>query len=382
MILMIRCEIVCLIILLYLMIYSLMYIDGIVKTHFMKICCFANVHIIFDIITIYTVNHLETVPPLVNKWCHIFFYYAAILFCYEMLSYATDNVMMPKLKKVVKYITRAIVILYIVCAPFLEITYVKGRGTYYSFGMCVYAGYATAMVFALLSVIILVVNIKHLQTKIIMSVLPMSCILIIFMIIQIIVPELLFTGAAATIVIMGMFIIYENPVEEYKAKSYMDLDTGVKNRNCFDVDFLKYKNRFQMLGYTSGSIGIVLCDLNNLKATNDTYGHAVGDRFLQIIAQILKKELRNSKEIYRVGGDEFVAIYMNINDDVIREEIDAVYNSCKQENDNYEFPLSIAIGYSVTSYTDDLDTAYTKADADMYRNKQDIKSRQKEYLKQ
>lgn len=221
-----------------------MYIDGIVKTHFMKICCFANVHIIFDIITIYTVNHLETVPPLVNKWCHIFFYYAAILFCYEMLSYATDNVMMPKLKKVVKYITRAIVILYIVCAPFLEITYVKGRGTYYSFGMCVYAGYATAMVFALLSVIILVVNIKHLQTKIIMSVLPMSCILIIFMVIQIIVPELLFTGAAATIVIMGMFIIYENPVEEYKAKAYMDLDTGVKNRNCFDVDFLKYKNRF------------------------------------------------------------------------------------------------------------------------------------------
>lgn len=137
-----------------------------------------------------------------------------------------------------------------------------------------------------------------------------------------------------------------------------------------------------MLGYTSGSIGIVLCDLNNLKATNDTYGHAVGDRFIQVVAQILKQELRNSKEIYRVGGDEFVAIYMNINDDVIREEIDAVYNSCKQENDNYEFPLSIAIGYSVTSYTDDLDTAYTKADADMYRNKQDIKSRQKEYIKQ
>ena len=57
---MIRCEIVCLIILLYLMIYSLMYIDGIVKTHFMKICCFANVHIIFDIITIYpTAKHTE-----------------------------------------------------------------------------------------------------------------------------------------------------------------------------------------------------------------------------------------------------------------------------------------------------------------------------------
>jgi len=54
---------------------------------------------------------------------------------------------------------------------------------------------------------------------------------------------------------------------------------------------------------------IAMCDLDNFKAYNDTYGHPRGDEALQHIAAILAAEQRAGDTAYRYGGEEFVVLY-------------------------------------------------------------------------
>lgn len=56
------------------------------------------------------------------------------------------------------------------------------------------------------------------------------------------------------------------------------------------------------------SLSIIILDLNNFKAVNDTFGHPEGDRFLIKIANILRSEVRPEDFIARIGGDEIAII--------------------------------------------------------------------------
>ena len=53
-------------------------------------CICALGHVTFDMITVYTVNHLETIPLWINNLLHMVFYEFAIVFCYEFLAYEED----------------------------------------------------------------------------------------------------------------------------------------------------------------------------------------------------------------------------------------------------------------------------------------------------
>jgi diguanylate cyclase (GGDEF)-like protein len=55
-------------------------------------------------------------------------------------------------------------------------------------------------------------------------------------------------------------------------------------------------------------IAILCMDLDDFKKVNDTYGHAVGDRMLASVADVIKKQLRQMDMLARYAGDEFVAI--------------------------------------------------------------------------
>ncbi len=86
--------------------------------------------------------------------------------------------------------------------------------------------------------------------------------------------------------------------------------TGIYNRRYFDYRFAEEMRRAQR--YQHG-LGLAIVDIDNFKAVNDTHGHLVGDDVLRNVALALKKALRNSDILARIGGDEFAAILPEAN---------------------------------------------------------------------
>jgi diguanylate cyclase (GGDEF)-like protein len=64
----------------------------------------------------------------------------------------------------------------------------------------------------------------------------------------------------------------------------------------------------RLLAATPGRTALLAIDVDEFKAINDTYGHQAGDRVLVDLARALETALRNGDELYRIGGDEFVAV--------------------------------------------------------------------------
>jgi diguanylate cyclase (GGDEF)-like protein/PAS domain S-box-containing protein len=62
-------------------------------------------------------------------------------------------------------------------------------------------------------------------------------------------------------------------------------------------------------------VGIVFLDLDRFKHINDTYGHETGDKLLQVVTTRLKESVRGADVIVRMGGDEFVVVFLDLKSD-------------------------------------------------------------------
>ena len=88
-------------------------------------------------------------------------------------------------------------------------------------------------------------------------------------------------------------------------ESLTDDLTGLPNRRAFDVTLT---NRVRDLNRLGGTLGLVLLDLDNFKAINDTYGHPQGDRVLREFASVLHETSREIDHPARYGGEEFALL--------------------------------------------------------------------------
>ena len=86
---------------------------------------------------------------------------------------------------------------------------------------------------------------------------------------------------------------------------YQDVLTGVGNAAAYhEMD--KAVDKVIHAGVVP-NVAIIFCDLNDLKKTNDIYGHAVGDEYIQKCCHIIRSIFKNSR-VYRIGGDEFIVV--------------------------------------------------------------------------
>ena len=150
---------------------------------------------------------------------------------------------------------------------------------------------------------------------------------------------------------------------EDKLREVAEIDslTELPNRHCYN-EFLRKEI------ISDKSTCVFLLDINNLKYTNDTYGHAKGDELIKNASSCIKECFLNQegKNCYRIGGDEFVAIVDNINEDEIEKLIQEFDEKQKQYN------VSIAIGYSYCNHVKEIGYEKLIMDADkkMYINKE------------
>lgn len=97
--------------------------------------------------------------------------------------------------------------------------------------------------------------------------------------------------------------------QELESIATQDQLTGLYNRHYLDISLSQIEAGTKRRNTT---LGVLLCDMDNFKAINDTYGHQAGDTALTELADILRATVRGSDLIIRYGGEEFLILLQDI----------------------------------------------------------------------
>ena len=369
--LILREELVCLVILIFLMLLSRTYRKGKDGRLFNRLLISAAIHVVMDGVTVWTVNHTETVPYALNCAAHIVFYIAAILFAKEILIYSV-RLLYPGQEDKWNRAGLILTALYVAALPFMQIQFRQFHGTWASAGFAAYAGYGVGYVFFFLSMALLLRNWKDLSLRVKTTLLPMMLILLTAETVQILVPEFLFTGGAVTIVTVGFFFSLESPNIVMERYAMTDAMTGVENRNCYERDIQEYDRQYR--SDPKQKFTFLFADMNNLKSVNGMYGHDAGDEYITFIAVTLRNTLKDAEHIYRMGGDEFLAIFLNKDESAVIRGIEKIREACEQERMHKKYNPVLALGYAVSGpQYQSLHDVLKVADYMMYQNKAELK---------
>lgn len=156
-------------------------------------------------------------------------------------------------------------------------------------------------------------------------------------------------------------------IAAYKQLAYMDSMTGMKNRTAF----MEEQER------DSGAPGMtyILMDINNLKQTNDRYGHEEGDRLIITAAKHIRETFEGPGKCYRIGGDEFVVILERGTAEGTAETLAGMQRRIREENKGRKISLNIAAGLAVRQGKEDTaEVLFKRADEEMYAEKQRMKA--------
>ena len=155
-----------------------------------------------------------------------------------------------------------------------------------------------------------------------------------------------------------------------------DALTSLKNRTAYENAKTMLKNHY--LSGDGTKFAIVMFDLNNLKKINDELGHGAGDVYIKNSSELICHTFKHSP-VYRVGGDEFVAIVKN-SDYQIKEELLYTFRKEVDNRSSEDIPLmdrvSVASGMADIEeiVEDDVDSVFRLADERMYENKRLMKA--------
>lgn len=140
---------------------------------------------------------------------------------------------------------------------------------------------------------------------------------------------------------------------------FQDSITNAYSRRYFET----YKQHLE------GMEGVAIIDVDHFKKVNDTYGHHVGDDALRAIAQVIRENIRSTDILIRYGGDEFILLYPEMEENAIEENNKRIQEAVKNKKllKYPELKLSISIGCVCNVHP--IDEALKQADVLMYKNK-------------
>ncbi|REJ74151.1 MAG: GGDEF domain-containing protein [Acidobacteria bacterium] len=125
----------------------------------------------------------------------------------------------------------------------------------------------------------------------------------------------------------------------------------------------------------SGSdLGLVLVDIDNFKAINDTHGHLFGDRVLKEIAKLIRDVVRKEQVLARYGGDEFAAVLTDTDPEGCRMFAEKVRRRVEdhpfRSSDGLAVETTLSIGLASLDGPCTHEQFFERADAALYRAKQ------------
>ncbi len=447
------------------------------------------INVIFDIITVYTVNHIQDVPYYINDISHRIFIITLDLFVFILYLYALSYAQFAKeFRKIEAAVSVVPIILSVFVAVFGPIYYRGTSETNYSYGPVPNTVYISILFYLIIILYYCLKYRNEIDKRIIAGIFRAVIIVVFTAVLQFINPNLLISSGGEVLVVFILFISFENNAEfihkktgmlnEYaffkvindriyinkpfyvtiiykdgleeeniyeglkkfnekitnklsvefyrlytgsfafisnnlkerefvldNIKKNMDYDdiltyllpnkdksieiimdelesfdnesrknlrdfdenTLVKNRNAYE----RKLNELNLRKNEAKDLWGIIVDVNNLKKTNDVYGHAAGDHLIQMTAKILTEAIGNNNEVYRIGGDEFAVLLNNYSMSKVKQILLLIENIQNRYNKNERKKIEFSIGFSYFNEEDDvyIQDMMKRADRNMYLNK-------------
>ena len=114
---------------------------------------------------------------------------------------------------------------------------------------------------------------------------------------------------------------------------------------------------------------LVVLDLDHFKEVNDTYGHAIGDKILVRVTEIVNSMTRVTDDLYRYGGEEFVVIAMGAPREAANKLAEQIRHAVEESDLLPERPVTISLGVAELKEGEDYDNWLHRADAALYEAK-------------
>ena len=152
---------------------------------------------------------------------------------------------------------------------------------------------------------------------------------------------LLFTISIAFILLA---MAKERTELRHRTAAMVDPLTGIANRRSFLQDAAQLAKRYSA---NPRPTAVLLIDLDHFKSINDRFGHALGDRALEIFADAARQSMRSSDLLGRLGGEEFAAVLSDTSRDkavAVAERIRESFAKVAQDVDGRPVCATVSIG--------------------------------------
>lgn len=148
-----------------------------------------------------------------------------------------------------------------------------------------------------------------------------------------------------------------------EASSQIDLDplTGLRNRSAL-ARWMEEDRGFQGL--------VVVCDMDDFKLLNDSYGHLVGDEILHSVGKLISNSIREEDLAFRWGGDEFVIFFHSLDTELVESRMRQIEERLQHFHIRQHGTIAVHFSWGITTTADRrLREGLDEADRLMYEAK-------------
>jgi diguanylate cyclase (GGDEF)-like protein/PAS domain S-box-containing protein len=145
--------------------------------------------------------------------------------------------------------------------------------------------------------------------------------------------------------------------------------TQIGNRKHIEI---KIKSALQEYKHMHFPFGVLFIDIDHFKSVNDTFGHIIGDKVLRAVANTLRHSLRETDTCGRWGGEEFLALVFNLDNDTLKsiaEKLRSLVEQTVVTTETGKPKVTISIGATLVRNEDTLESLVYRADTLMYKSK-------------
>lgn len=175
--------------------------------------------------------------------------------------------------------------------------------------------------------------------------------------------------ATATVLVLPL-LAFTRSESQLRALAEKDGLTELLNHRSFFQEGIRV---FEEASTNGTPMAVLMLDLDYFKEVNDRWGHAAGDEALQMVARILKNELRNEDIIGRIGGEEFAVVLPLSGEESVRAITHRLLNAISHEGANVNgMPLNLSTsigGIELTEHHHSFSDLMLQVDSALYRAK-------------